>query len=101
MFILKAKVKIGSAIREWIDTLTGIPKGSILGPLIFNIFINDLIMFIEKSDIYNFADDNSLYKSSPSLSIVLNCLQHDITIVLNWFKVNSLKADPKNFNLLF
>ena len=101
LFILKAKVKIGSAIREWIDTLTGIPKGSILGPLIFNIFINDLIMFIEKSDICNFADDNSLYKSSPSLSIVLNCLQHDITIVLNWFKVNSLKADPKNFNLLF
>ena len=44
----KQRVKIGSAIREWIDILTGILQSSILGPLIFNIFINDLIMFIEK-----------------------------------------------------
>ena len=79
----KQRVKIGSAIREWIDILTGIPQGSILAPLIFNIFINDLIMFIEKTDICKFADDNTLYKSSPSLSVVLNCLKQNITIVLN------------------
>ena len=92
----KQRVKTGSAISKWIDILTGIPQGSIIGPLIFNIFINDL-MFIEKIDICNFADDNTLYKSSPSLSVVLNCLEHDITNVLNWFKVNSLKANPKTF----
>ena len=57
-------------------------------------------MFIEKSDIYNFADDNTLYKSSPSLSVVLNCLEYDITIVLNWFKVNSLKANLEKFQLM-
>ena len=50
-------------------------------------------MFIEKSDICNFVDVNTLYKSSPSLSVVLNCLEDDITIVLNCFKVDSLKAD--------
>ena len=82
-------------MSEWIDILTGIPQGSIPGPLIFNIIINDLIVFIEKTDICNFADDNTLYKSSPSLSVVLNCLGHDITIVVNWFKVNSLKANPQ------
>ena len=49
-------------------------------------------MFIEKSDICNFADDNTLHKSGPKLSVVLNYLEHDITIVLNWFKVNSLKS---------
>ena len=81
-------------MSEWIDILIGILQGSTLGPLLFNIFINDLIMFTEKSDICNFADDNTLYKSSPSLSVVLNCLEHDITIVLNWFKINPLKATP-------
>ena len=80
----KQRVKIGSAISEQIDILIGIPQGFISVLLIFNIFINDLVMFIEK--ICNFADDNTLWKSSPSLSVVLNCLQHDITslsIVLN------------------
>ena len=76
------------------------PQGSILGPLIFNIFINDLIIFIEKTDICNFTDYNTLYKSSTSLSVVLNCLEHYITIVLNWFKVNSLKANPKKFRFM-
>ena len=70
----KQRVKIRSAISEWIVILTGIPQGSILGPLIFH-------NFIKKTHIFNFAGDNSLYKSSPSMSVVLNCLEHDITIV--------------------
>ena len=51
----KQRVKLWSAISEQIDILIGIPQGFISGLLIFNIFINDLIMFIEK--ICNFADD--------------------------------------------
>ena len=57
-------------------------------------------MFFEKSDIYNFADDNTLYKSSPRLSVVLNCLEQDITIVLNWFKVNALKSNLKKIQFM-
>ena len=91
----KQRVKIGSAISPWIDISTRTPQGSILGFLIFSIFINDLIIFVEKSDIYNFADDNTLWKSSPRLTVVLNCLEHSITIVLNWLKVNSLKGNLK------
>ena len=63
----KLRVKIGSTISKWIDILTGIPQGSILDPHIFNIFISDLIMFIEKTDICNFADGNTLYKSDNTL----------------------------------
>ena len=77
------RVKIGSAISEWIDILTAILRSSIHGPLIFNIFISDLMMFIEKTHICNFADDNTLYKSSPNLTVVQNSLGHDILIALN------------------
>ena len=58
-------------------------------------------MFIEKSDICNFAGSNTLYRSSPCLSVVLNYLEHGITIVLNWFKVISLKANPQSFSFWF
>ena len=57
----KQRTKMGSAYSNWSKVLRGIPQGSILGPLLFNILINDIFFFTEKSEICNFTDDNTLY----------------------------------------
>ena len=57
----KQRAKMGSSCSNWSEVFRGISQGSMLGPLLFNIFINDIFVFIEKSEICNFADDSTLY----------------------------------------
>ena len=91
----KQRTKIGSAQSDWANVIRGIPQVSILGPLLFNIFINNIFLVVEKSDICNFANDNTLYSHGSNLLLILNNLEHDMRNLLYWFKINSLKANPE------
>ena len=56
-------------------------------------------MFIEKSEICNFADDNTIYGCGEDLSNILENLKHDMKILLKWFRINSLQANPGKFQI--
>ena len=51
-------------------------------------------MFIEKNEICNFANDNTIYGCGEDLSNILENLKHDMKILLKWFRINSLQANP-------
>ena len=78
----------------WNEIKRGVLQGSILGPLLFNVFVNDIFMFIEKTEIFNFADDNIIYDCGEDLSNILENLKHDLKILLKWFRINSVQANP-------
>ena len=88
---------MGCSYSSWYDIIRGVPQGSILGPLLFNIFINDLFFVITLSEVCNFADDNTLYSSNKELELVFRNLESDLNNVLAWFNINSLKANPGKF----
>ena len=96
----RQRVKIGSTKSQWSFLEKGVPQGSILGPLLFNIFINDLFYFIEKCSLYNFADDNSLSNAATTLGELKINLQHDSKICINWFYENGMEANPSKFQFM-
>ena len=68
----------------------GTPQGSCLGPLIFLIFNNDLHKVVENCSTILFADDTTLYISSKNTTYLKWCIEHDISLLLDWFRANKL-----------
>ena len=63
---------------------------SILGPLLFNIFINDFFLFVSRSDLSNYANDNTLYSAVFNREEVKNCLSIDFDAITKWFYKNHM-----------
>ena len=78
----------------------GVPQGSILVPLLFNVFINDIFYFIHKSNLYNYADDNMLSFHSPDFEKVISVLQEESDILIKWFSFNCMQANPEKFQAI-
>jgi retron-type reverse transcriptase len=66
----RQRIKIGNNYSEWDTLIKGVPQGSILDPVLFNVFINDIFHFVQDSTIYNYADDNALSYSDTNINTV-------------------------------
>ena len=89
------RVKVGDAVSSWDFNRRGVPQGSVLGPLLFNVFLNDLSYFITRVK-FN-ADDQQLYSSGNDHEALYNKLNDELCIAVDWFKHNGLMANPEKF----
>ena len=96
----KQRTKIGTCYSTWKQIKVGVPQGSILGPLLFNIFLNDIFYFIMDIDIANYADDNTPYTTDINITSLLETLENETNVLLNWFRVNEMKPNEDKCHLL-
>ena len=94
------RTKINQSFSSWVELLQGVPQGSVLGPLLFNIYINDLFFIIEQTDVCNYADDNTLNACDMSLENLLKRLEHDSSLAIEWFQNNYMKLNEDKCHLL-
>ena len=78
--------KINDAYSKYCEILFGVSQGSILGLLLFNIYICDMFYDINDCDIPSYADDNTPYARSSNLDAVINKLEESINNLFQWFQ---------------
>ena len=83
-------IKISSSFSSYLDIFQGVPQGSILGPLLFNLFLCDLFLFVEEADIMSYADDNTPFVCSENIDVTLEKLEELGKTLFEWFSNNFL-----------
>lgn len=92
------RTKVNTSFSSWKELLCGVPQGSVLGPILFNIYLNDL--FYQLNSVCNFADDTTLYACDMDLENVLSQLEDNALTAIIWFENNYMKLNQSKCHFL-
>ena len=87
------RVKLNGNFSNWRTVNSRVPQESLLGPLFFNTFINDINFFCDNSSLRLYADDTTLYASNSSLNLLEIKINQDLASISDWLTLNYLTVN--------
>ena len=94
------RTKINSSFSNWEELLCGVPQGSVLGPILFNIYINDMFFQFVDAHVCNFADDTTLTACNINMKDLLHELEDNTLSAIIWFENNYMKLNQSKCHFL-
>ena len=91
---------LNSSSSEQLPVVCGVPQGSVLGPLLFILYINDICNVSKVLNLILFADDTNLFKSGSDLSILCNEISTELSKLYTWFNVKKLSLNVLKTNYM-
>ena len=94
------RVKINGSLSTLKCSTLGVPQASVLGPLLFNIYINDFFYLVKDTEVCNYADDTTIFVCGTELDPILKSVEKDVSLLSSWFANNYMKMNGDKSHLL-
>ena len=89
------KVRVNESYSACKTTKIGVPQGSVLGSLLFNIFIHDMFYLVGEAEICNYADDTAIYTCDTTIDLVIDKLEKHSFEIASWFSKKFMKLNEE------
>ena len=96
----KQVVRIGSDLSDPLPLTVGVAQGSILGPVLFTLYVNDHLSVPKKCEAMGYVDDTKLLLTLPPTCVAISYLNSDLREIAKWCSTNSLLINPNKTKLL-
>lgn len=93
-------VQIDNVCSTMMPISCGVPQGSILGPLLFLVYINDIIHASKIAEIIMFADDTTVFFENDDMCALTSCVNNELMKISYWFRLNKLTLNVKKTNFI-
>ena len=94
------RTKVNTSFSSWEELIKVVPQESVLGQVLFNLYLNDLIYLPDFTEVCNFADDTTFHACNNDLNNLIKRLEHDALLAIEWFKTNNMKLNKGKCHLL-